>query len=128
MAPGGGEGLFQSRLRRRPRTTTSRGSYSRLWTQIGADYGLRVDGGRGGWRELGGATRARGVAKAQRLVGEVLMMCRADLQVQQLSETAAVVANQRIRVNPQPGLEQLLRSCDSGRQLLSLFGESASDF
>ena len=50
----GGEGLFQSRLRRRPRTTTSRGSCSRLWTQIGADYGFRVDGGRGGWRELGG--------------------------------------------------------------------------
>ena len=29
------------------------------------------------------------------------MMCRADLQVQQLSETAAVVANRPIRVNPQ---------------------------
>ena len=100
MAPDGGEGLFQSRLRRKPRTTTSRGSCSRLWTHIGADYGLRVDGGRGGWRELGGATQARGVAKAQRLVGEVLMMCRADLQVQQLSETAAVVANRPIRVNP----------------------------
>ena len=45
MAPDGGEGLFQSRLRRKPRTTTSRGSCNRLGTQIGANYGLRVDGG-----------------------------------------------------------------------------------
>ena len=29
------------------------------------------------------------------------MMCRVDLQVQQLSETAAVVPNRPIRVNPQ---------------------------
>ena len=59
MAPDGGEGLFQSRLRRKPRTTTSRGSCSRLWTHIGADYGLRVDGGRGTRRELF-AQRGRG--------------------------------------------------------------------
>ena len=45
MAPDGGEELFQSRLRRKPRTTTSTGSCSRQWTHIGADYGLRVDGG-----------------------------------------------------------------------------------
>ena len=44
-AADGGEGLFQSRLRRKPRTTTSRGSCNRLGTQIGANYGLRVDGG-----------------------------------------------------------------------------------